>query len=489
VDELVRRGQEIIDELKHKSLLFERNNLQPFVPLPETPKNIERVKSMLSAIDPDVLRAEWRQTCWAAMATGWDCAPQLIREWSEKGAKFTEKDFENVVRDFDPNAGTGFNSLVHIAQQHGRAGPCTIGPVEATRDAGGVVGEGVTIDHFRAYMPLHSYIFMPSREMWPGSSVNSRIPPIPFVDKNGKPLLDGKGKQKKQGASLWLDIDQPVEQMTWAPGEPTLIPDRLLANGDWIEHVGTTCFNLYRPPVLQSGGKANKAGRWLDHIHKVFPDDADHIIAWLAHRVQRPQEKINHALVFGGAEGIGKDSILEPLKHAIGPWNFEEVSPQQMLGRFNGFLKSVILRVSEARDLGDVDRFQFYDHMKTYTAPPPDVLRVDEKHLREHYVFNCCGVFVTTNHKTDGIYLPADDRRHFVAWSDCVKDDFPPDYWNGLWGWYQAGGYAHVAAYLSGLDISSFDAKVRHLKHRRSGISRTPTARPRTPSWRTCSTR
>jgi hypothetical protein len=31
------------------------------------------------------------------------------------------------------------------------------------------------------------------------------------------------------------------------------------------------------------------------------------------------------------------------------------VSPQQILGRFNGFVKSVILRVSEARDLGDID--------------------------------------------------------------------------------------------------------------------------------------
>ena len=134
--------------------------------------------------------------------------------------------------------------------------------------------------------------------------------------------------------------------------------------------------------------------------------------------MQQPAEKINHALVLGGDQGIGKDTLLEPVKHAVGPWNFTEVSPQQMLGRFNGFLKSVILRVSEARDLGDIDRFAFYDHMKAYTAAPPDVLRVDEKHLREHCVFNVCGVIITTNHKADGIYLPADDRRHYVAWSD-----------------------------------------------------------------------
>ena len=32
---------------------------------------------------------------------------------------------------------------------------------------------------------------------------------------------------------------------------------------------------------------------------------------WLAHRVQRPQEKINHALFLAGNQGIGKDTVLE----------------------------------------------------------------------------------------------------------------------------------------------------------------------------------
>jgi hypothetical protein len=69
------------------------------------------------------------------------------------------------------------------------------------------------------------------------------------------------------------------------------------------------------------------------------------------------------------------------------------VTPIQTIGRFNGFLKSVIMRISEARDLGDLN----YDHMKIYTAAPPDVLRIDEKNLREHSVFNRCGVIITTN--------------------------------------------------------------------------------------------
>ena len=181
--------------------------------------------------------------------------------------------------------------------------------------------------------------------MWRAASVNARIPPVRV------------GKEEIK-ASLWLDQNNPVEQMTWAPGLPMIILDRLISEGGWIDRPNVRCFNLYRPPTIKPGD-AGQAGRWLDHVRKVFPDDVDHIVQWLAHRVQHPEDKINHALVLGGLQGIGKDTILEPVKHAIGPWNFHEASPVQIVGRFNGFLKSVILRISEARDLGDSDRFKF----------------------------------------------------------------------------------------------------------------------------------
>jgi hypothetical protein len=315
----------------------------------------------------------------------------------------------------------------------------------------------VTVDDFVAYMPAHSYLFIPCREPWTGSGVNARVPPIPVLKSNGQPKLKN-GKPVLIHATTWLDRNRPVEQLTWCPGLPMLISDRLVVNGGWIERKGVTSFNLYRPPRIKLGD-AGQAGPWIEHVHKVFvPKDADHCIRWLAHRVQLPEQKINHGLVLGGAPGVGKDSLLAPVREAIGPWNFADISPTHLLESFNSFAKSVILRVNEARDLGDVNRFSFYDRTKIYTAAPPEVLRINEKHLREYYVFNVVGFIVTTNHKTDGIYLPADDRRHFVAWSERTKDDFAPDYWNRLWSWYQReGGFGHVAAYLSELDISSFD--------------------------------
>lgn len=74
-------------------------------------------------------------------------------------------------------------------------------------------------------------------------------------------------------------------------------------------------------------------------------------------------------------------------------------------------------------------------------------------------MLNCCGVVITTNHKADGIFLPADDRRHYVAWSDLDKTAFVPDYWSELWKWYDRGGDRHVAAFLAELDLTKFDPK------------------------------
>src|SRR5262249_29107068 len=198
-------------------------------------------------------------------------------------------------------------------------------------------GNGVTLEDFRAYMPTHSYIFMPCCEIWPASSVNARIAPIPVLNKNGRPKRR-RGKIVTVSASRWLDENRPVEQMTWCPGFPKLIPDRLVVDGGWISREGVTCFNLYRPSRIKLGD-ATQATPWVDHVHRVFDarGDADHTINWLAHRVQRPHEKINHGLLLGGAQGIGKDTLLEPVKHAVGPWNFHEVIPAHLLGRFNGF--------------------------------------------------------------------------------------------------------------------------------------------------------
>ena len=67
------------------------------------------------------------------------------------------------------------------------------------------------------------------------------------------------------------------------------------------------------------------------------------------------------------------------------------ISPQAVLGNFNEFARSVVLRISERKDLGDIDRFAFYEATKTLTAAPPDTLRVNPKYVSPYYVLNVTG--------------------------------------------------------------------------------------------------
>jgi hypothetical protein len=321
---------------------------------------------------------------------------------------------------------------------------------------------------FDFYAPMtmgERFIHTPSGDAWPLANIDAAIEmPIPMVDDAGNLLLTKQGQPQYILPRTWLRRHRAVEQVTWAPGLPLIIRDRLICDGGWIPRDQAQLLNLYRPPTLEPGDAA-QAGPWLDHVRLVFPDDAEHIFNWLAHRVKHPEEKLNHALVLGGKPGIGKDTILEPVKHAVGPWNFQERSPKQCMERFNKHLRSVVLRISEVRDLGEKHtRFEFYEHMKPVIAAPPDVLPIDEKNWPVFYVPNLTAVIMTTNHHIDGIFLPADDRRHYMAWSMLTQDDFDEAYWKNLWAYYQAGGIGHVAAFLAKRDLTDFDAKAPPLK-------------------------
>lgn len=284
------------------------------------------------------------------------------------------------------------------------------------------------------------FIFIPNGEIWSAQFVDKRL-----------------GKIGTMKASEWVARNRSVEGITWVPGEPQLITDRLIVKGGWIDHPSARLFNLYQPPQI-NGGDPAQAQRWVDLVDFVYPETSGHIIQWFAHRVQFPGVKINHALILGGSTRVGKDTIIEPLRYAVGYPNSAAISPTVLLGRFNGFFETVVLIVSEARDLGEVNRYQLYEHLKSVIAAPPETILIDKKNLHEYAIPNRVGIIFTTNHK-DGLYLPPDDARHHGNWSPRTKDDFPEGFWRDFWTWYADGGFAHVASYLRDVDVSLFNPK------------------------------
>jgi Bifunctional DNA primase/polymerase, N-terminal len=92
------------------------------------------------------------------------------------------------------DAREGKRSPIDLVMEHGQRGFAEA--VDWLRERLGL-GRGVARDDFYAFMPKHTYIFAPTGDMWPASSINGRLGP---------------------GRHLWLDRNKAVEQMTWAPG-------------------------------------------------------------------------------------------------------------------------------------------------------------------------------------------------------------------------------------------------------------------------------
>jgi hypothetical protein len=296
---------------------------------------------------------------------------------------------------------------------------------------------------FWAYLAEHKYWHVPTLKLWPAETIRS---------------LFGK-----EGPSE-LDHFRPTQSATWCPGKPTIILDTLATEGaGLIPTKGANTFNLYRPP-MPIGGDPGKIKPWMEHGVRMWGEHQDHINNWLAYRVQHPEIKINHGLVLGSPEqGVGKDLLMSPVRRAIGEWNFRDVSATRAFKKAdseNSFLETVILRISEAHDLGD-DRFSFYDRTKDWMAGPPETLNVVDKWIKQHAMMNLLGCIITTNHRTDGLYIPREDRRHYAAWSDVLPEQFTEDYWNDFANWLEAEGNENVAAYLATLDVRDFNPKAR----------------------------
>ncbi len=408
-------------------------------------------------------------------------AIKIVRDAKKRGAKYVS-----------PEADFGSDPLPPLTDKQKREG-------EKIRAANFERMKGkVTYKDFLLYLPESEFICIPqgADHLWPAKMVSLISPPvetdIPKIDpkKKGKTpeeckAIDGTEDQflrDKDGkiARVWIPASQAVADnprqlvggMTWWPGKPPVIYDTVFhMKGGAIPKTGMHAFNRYRPAhlmICESDRVAPKP--WLDHIKLIYPEDWQHIVYWLAWRVQHPEEKIYHALVLGGSTRIGKDTILKPVAYAIGPWNFTSSNAQTIMDepKYNGYLEGVICLISEARDFGDQDRYAFYERMKPWIGGvATGVLSVADKYVRAHPVVDVVCFIITTNHKVRGLYLPDDDARHYVAWSNrtwedwgyATQDELKKKYFDPLYEWYGAGGYESVAHYLKTLDVSAFDPK------------------------------
>ena len=186
--------------------------------------------------------------------------------------------------------------------------------------------------------------------------------------RNGKVMLK---------PTAWLKQYRRVEQMTWVPGLPEIIEDRLHLRRRLARAPGRAL------PQPLSAAAASRSATPARQPHgsttcaMLYPDDADahHQLAGAPGAATRREDQPRAGA--GRRPGNRQGHVAGAGQAAVGPWNFQEISPTDLLGRSIRFVKAVVLRMNEAHDLGEASAssYALYERMKIYAAAPPDVLR------------------------------------------------------------------------------------------------------------------
>lgn len=262
-----------------------------------------------------------------------------------------------------------------------------------------------------------------------------------------------------------IESDQTVEAATWWPGKPQIIKNLFIDANGARPAQGRRIYNQYAPPPAATATKdCAEPLLWIEHVKALWPEDHEYFFDYCAHMVQRPEEKCNSAIVLSGAQGIGKDAALRPIKTAMGSWNVKSIDPDELFSPYKPWLQTVMLVVDEVRP--NKDEFHassMYNILKPMIAAPPDTLPLNDKYMALRYVVNVMRIFITTNDWM-AMYIPAEDRRMFIMHSLRPQGWQPPEYFAKLFGWFEGSGETEVAAWLMKRDLSQFNPKAQPRK-------------------------
>ena len=184
------------------------------------------------------------------------------------------------------------------------------------------------VSDFLALMSTTKFIYTRTGDLWPADSVDARVPPCEVVDRSGNLIFKLNGEPSHKLASEWLSSHAPVEQMTYAPGEPKIIRDKLMLESGWIVLKGAAAFNIsLPPPPLPPGADPAKARLWLDHVALLYPEEGRHIIKYFARCAQRPGRRSTMGWCSAGNKASARTRCLRRSGTLSAPGMFRKFLP------------------------------------------------------------------------------------------------------------------------------------------------------------------
>ncbi len=218
--------------------------------------------------------------------------------------------------------------------------------------------------------------------------------------------------------------------------------------------------NIWTPGELQPA--PGDPEPWLDIFrHSEYPaEEVEHMLDWFAYLLQHPDKKINHGLVLGGAPGVGKDTLLKPIRAALGAHNCSNPSADLLLTSFSDWAINKKLVIVQEVGWGGSKAAREIEHkLKPLLASGAGYLSVHPKGRPAYEVPDVVQVVMVTNERHP-LHISLGDRRYFLSWAE--RQPYMQDrvawarYWEDMHRWLDTGGNAIVYHYLLHRDVSGF---------------------------------
>lgn len=393
---------------------------------------------------------------------------ELFAEWSASSGKDMPELTEQKWNSLRPPFSIGWSQLALMAAERSggafNAAAHEFEPVVGYSDnlSGEEARPADSVDNmFRRYAWVEGpkrVVDLITGEMLDQEQFEFRVPPLVTV----KPPLKEGGKETKVKTSAWVVFkDNRTHRKSYKN-----LTCRFGAGIEVMEDLPDLegkCLNVWREPrrprPLPDAVTDADIRPFLRLAAHVVPATAEreHVFDFMAFTAQHPGQKINHALVLGSrTEGVGKDTLFEPLRAAIGRKYVREIGPQQLTATFNKWL--VGCKLVFVQEMHNFERRSTMNLLKPLVAAPPDAISVNLKGVQEFFVPNLLSTVFFTN-ENDALAISNGDRRYFITWND--GDPLPKAAYDEVWDWLRAGGVEQTIRWLLSRDVSKFDAKGR----------------------------
>lgn len=185
------------------------------------------------------------------------------------------------------------------------------------------------------------------------------------------------------------------------------------------ERDGALALNLWRAPAHPRPTKETEPAPFQELLKHLLDDDeaaCQHVTRFFAHAVQKPGERINHALLITSSQqGVGKSTLARLLEKLVGKQNAGPVQTRDLKSNFDGaIINKLVATIDEVYEAGN---FGLADKMKSYITE--DEISVNLKGLPEFKAENYTRWVLFSNNPAP-LPLEENDRRFWV-WASKAK--------------------------------------------------------------------